>query len=111
MENEKIDFYLLTNHGKFPEEKIGFLKSRLHTLSDDRLDLLTTLKLKNPALILLASLLVGIFGVDRFLLGDTGLAIFKLLTLGGFGFFFIIDWFLVYRRAKEKNYSKVMLLI
>lgn len=111
MENEKIDFYLLSNHGKFPEEKLGFLKNRLHTVSDERLDLLTTLKLKNPALILVVSLLLGIFGVDRFLLGDTGLAVFKLLTLGGFGFFFIIDWFLVYRRAKDKNYNKVMLLI
>lgn len=111
MENEKIDFYLLSNHGKFPEEKLGFLKNRLHTVSDERLDLLTTLKLKNPALILVVSLLLGIFGVDRFLLGDTGLAVFKLLTLGGFGFFFIIDWFLVYRRAKDKNYNKVMLLL
>ena len=33
------------------------------------------------------------------------------LGFGGFGFFFIIDWFLVYRRAKDKNYNKVMLLI
>ena len=111
MENEKIDLYLLSNHGKFPEEKLGFLKNKLHSVTDERLDLITTLKLKNPALILAASLLAGILGVDRFLLGDTGLALFKLLTLGGFGFFFIIDWFLVYRRAKEKNYSKVMLLL
>ena len=34
-------------------------------------------------------------GADRFYMGKTGSAILKVLTLGGFGFWTLIDWYLV----------------
>lgn len=40
---------------------------------------------------LLLSIFVGYLGVDRFYLGDTGLGIAKLLTLGGCGIWVLID--------------------
>ncbi len=44
------------------------------------------------------SWLVGIFGVDRFYLGYTGLGIAKLLTCGGFTIWAIIDLILIILR-------------
>ena len=111
MEQEQIDMYLLANRDYFPEKHLPFLKEKLRCSSERRFEIVSTVRLKRPVVILILSLLFGFFGVDRFMLGDTGLGIFKLLTFGGFGFFAVIDWFLVYSRAKEKNFNNIMLLL
>ena len=46
----------------------------------------------------LLSLFVGVFGIDRFYLGYTGLGILKLVTCGGLGIWWIIDFILIAMR-------------
>lgn len=46
---------------------------------------------KSQATTFILAWLLGIFGADRFYLGDTGLGILKLVTCGGVGIWALID--------------------
>ncbi len=58
---------------------------------------------KNPTLLYGFNIWLGYFGIDRFLVGDIIAGILKLLTLGGFGIWQLIDLFLIGGRARDKN--------
>ncbi len=58
---------------------------------------------KDPSIALVASILGGTLGIDRFYIGDIGLGIAKLLTLGGLFIWTLIDLFLIMSAARDKN--------
>jgi len=49
----------------------------------------------NWALTLVVSILVGSLGVDRFMMGQIGLGILKLITGGGCGIWWLVDIILI----------------
>lgn len=108
MEQSKIDLFIATNSDKFASEKLMLIREKLETLSDDKFMLLQSINYQNPSTLLLISIFLGACGVDRFMLGDTGLGVLKLLTCGGCGIWTIIDWFMVQDKTKEMNFNKFM---
>ncbi|MCI5892616.1 MAG: TM2 domain-containing protein [Clostridiales bacterium] len=111
MEQNKIDMYIMTNQKYFPAEKIMYLKDKLRTMDEEKFSLISTIEFKDPTTILLVSIFIGTLGIDRFMLGDTGMGILKLLTAGLCGILTIIDWFTVSKKAKELNFNNVMALL
>lgn len=111
MDTQKVDYYLMTNQKYLPAERIPFLRSRMLTMDESRFFMLSTVEFKDPTTILLISLFLGYLGIDRFMLGDTGLGVLKLLTGGCCGVMTIVDWFLVQNKAKEANFQKLMSLL
>jgi TM2 domain-containing membrane protein YozV len=76
-------------------------------VDESKWPILSTIELKDPTTILIVSILAGSLGIDRFLIGDTGMGIGKLLTCGGLGIWALVDWFLIMGATKEKNMEKI----
>lgn len=62
---------------------------------------------KNPVELFGWNMWLGFLGIDRFILGDILLGVLKLITLGGFGLWQIVDCFLIGNRTRTKNFEKV----
>lgn len=103
MDAQKVDMFIMSNAKFFEGHQIEMIRERLLELDDSKWALISTLKLKDPTTTLIISILVGALGIDRFMIGDTGIGIGKLLTCGGFGIWTIVDWFMIQNATREKN--------
>ena len=111
MNEQKIDNFIMTNTKYLPADKIMYLKEKLSSLSPEKEALLHSFEFKDPIVMLLISIFLGGFGVDRFMLEDTGLGILKLLTLGGCGIWSLVDLCIITNKTKEYNYNKLMQIL
>lgn len=111
MDQNKVDMYVMTNQKYFPAEKIMYLKEKLAAMEESKFTMVSTVELKDPTTILLVSIFLGTLGIDRFMLGDTGMGILKLLTGGCCGILTIIDWFTVSKKTKELNFNNIMTVL
>lgn len=111
MDQQKLDLFIMTNQKYFPAEKMIYLREKLKTLDENKQLLLSSLEFKDPTTLLLVSIFLGSLGIDRFMLGETGMGVLKLLTGGCCGILTIIDWFSVSKKAKEKNFNQVMTML
>lgn len=108
MEQNKVDMFIATMGSKFPAEKLMLIRNQLEKLEDNKLMIIQSIQYKDTTTMLLISLFIGAWGVDRFMLGETGLGVAKLLTCGGLGVWTIIDWFLIMGKTREYNFQKFM---
>ena len=107
---KRVQFFLMNNKKYLPENRIPQLRERMLTLNEDELQNVECISFKDPTTLLIISIFLGEVGVDRFMLGDVGLGVGKLLlTLCcGIGLiWWLIDIFFIMDRTKEFNYRKV----
>jgi TM2 domain-containing membrane protein YozV len=108
MDSQKVDMFLMTNAKNFESHQVNAVREKLIALDDSKFLMVQAMNLKDPTTILIVSLLAGTLGIDRFMIGDTGLGVGKLLTCGGFGIWAIVDWFIIMGRTREVNFQKIM---
>ena len=112
MDTNKVNALISQYKDFIPNNQLLAFKNALIHASDEAYDNLISVPLKSSTVTLLLSIFLGGLGVDRFYVGDVGLGVAKLL----FGFFTLgiwpfVDIFISHKKAKEKNYQKLMLLI
>jgi TM2 domain-containing membrane protein YozV len=103
MDAQKVDMFMMTNAKYFEGHHLNAVREKLLSLDDSKWGLVQTMQFKDPTTSIIVSLLGGGLGIDRFMIGDTGMGIGKLLTCGGLGIWTIIDWFLIMGATREKN--------
>lgn len=106
MDAQKVDLFMMNNGKYFESHQLPLIRNSLIELDDSKWVTLQLTQFKDPTTSLIVSLVAGGFGIDRFLIGDTGLGVGKLLTCGGLGIWAIVDWFLIMGATREKNLEK-----
>lgn len=107
MDAQKVDFFLATNAKYFPFYTLPQIREQLLKLEDDKLIIIQSMDYRDPTVSLIVSVFLGAFGIDRMLIGDVGLGIAKLLTMGICGVWAVIDWFLIMDATRDRNYKKL----
>ena len=108
MTQEKVNSLIIQYKDIIPSDRVMLLKNYLEKADEKAYDYLYSVKTHNPNLVLTLSLFLGMFGIDRMVIGDVGIGICKLL----FGFFTfgiwpLVDIFFCYKKAKEKNFNNL----
>jgi len=79
MEELKIDQFTLMHNGKFSAKALLEIREQLKKLDDSKFGFIATQDYKEPNTLFWISIFLGSFGVDRFMLGQIGLGLAKLL--------------------------------
>lgn len=102
MKKNDVEIYISQFGKYFPQDKLVDLQKDLLSLDDKKKMLIEQLAFKNPTTILIGSLFLGL---DRFMLGQTGLALLKIVTGGGCFVWWMLDVFSAMSRARNYNYA------
>ena len=107
MDVQKVDMFIMSNGKFFEGHQLNMISERPLALDDSEQAVLSTAQFKDPTTTLIVSILAGSIGINRFMIGDTGLGVGKFLTCGGLGIWTIIDWFMIQKATREKNMQKI----
>lgn len=101
--SSRVDAFIMANNKHFPENSLSMVREKLMNISDDKFNTIMCTRFKDTTISLVLSILTGSYGIDRFYLGQVGLGVAKLLTLGGCGIWAIVDWFLIMGKTRDIN--------
>ncbi len=98
-----VNLFLAKSADFYPEEKHPVIRQKLLAMDGDLNFICPVL---DPDKMLLYSIFGGVFGIDRFILGEKFWGAVKFLTGGGFGILWLYDVFTIKSRTREKNYEQ-----
>lgn len=111
MDEQKINLWLGANAKYFDATQIPILREKLKKASDEQYIAVQTQSYINPTVTTIISVLLGELGIDRFMVGDIGMGVLKLLTGGLCGVLWLIDIFTISKKVKNKNFARVCMLL
>ncbi len=103
MNENTISSFLMQNSKFFAPTHQAEIKQLLANVDESKLPAIQTVSFKDPMMMLIIAFVAGSLGVDRFMLGQVGLGVAKLLTVGGCGIWSLVDLFTVQQRTKDFN--------
>lgn len=104
---KRIQRFLIENRNKLPQNRMQEIRETLLALTDDQWRNFEFIEFKDPTLLLVLSILVGEFGVDRFVLNDIKNGALKLLLTIACGIgliWWLIDIFKINGMVLNYNY-------
>ena len=104
---QRADMYIASKSKYFQSFQLSQIREKIAIMNDSKFNMLQSVPLKDPQTSLILSLFVGVYGVDRFYIGDTGIGVGKLLTCGGLFVWTIIDWFQIQSATRNNNFQKI----
>lgn len=112
MIQENVRACMQTLSSKLSSETLAMVKRKIENADDRIAEEIIFAKYDEPWMILIFSVLLGSLGVDRFILGDVGLGVCKLLfgwlTLGIWP---LADIYFCYKKAQHRNLQRVMQIL
>ena len=111
MDVNKIDMFFAANGKKLSAEKSSIIREKMAQADDSRYATISSVELKDPTTMLLISFFAGGLGVDRFMMGDMGMGILKLLTGGLCGILWLVDVIGISKKTKEQNFNELMKIL
>lgn len=103
MNENTINSFLMQNAKFFDPASQTQIKQLLENVDESKLASIQAISFKDPMTMMILAIVAGSLGIDRFMLGQVGLGVAKLLTCGGCGVWTIVDIFSVQQRAKDFN--------
>jgi TM2 domain-containing membrane protein YozV len=111
MDAQNVDMYLMANAKFFESHQIFQIRDRMLAMDESQWRMLQFMQFDDPVILLIVSLVTGPLAVDRFMLGDIGLGVIKLLTCGGLGIWVFVDWLLIMGLTGRKNTEKLLMAL
>lgn len=111
MERAQVDQLMFAMASKIPAESMMLVRQKLEQCEDSIMAQTAIAQFKDPIIALVLSIFLGIYGVDRFYIGDTGMGVGKLVTCGGCDIWWIVDIFLIMGATRKKNLERIMSLV
>jgi TM2 domain. len=102
------DRFLVQNQSDLPDDKIPMLRENMLNCSLAKLSEIQGLSLRRVGNMQFISLVLGWSGIDRMLLGEVGIGLLKLCTVGCCGLLMLYDWLAIPFKTRQYNYIQVM---
>ncbi len=110
MDNSRIDYFMMNIGNKMPPERYAEIETMVRAMDDSQFNRVASMDYKDTTTMLLISVFLGGWGVDRFILGDIGMGVLKLLTGGVCGVLWIIDIINSKKMTYDYNFHQFMMV-